>query len=85
MHGEQMDTCEAQGGSEPRHCAAAAAWGAVPFMEGWSTAAGAAIVAAQIAGCLVAREETPAEKEALAAIASAGRKASREYYRSATE
>ena len=71
--------------AEAALAAAAAAWGAVPFMEGWSTAAGAAIVAAHIAGCLVAREGTPVEKEALAAAASAGRKASREYDRSATE
>ena len=71
--------------AEAALAAAAAAWGAVPFMEGWSTAAGAAIVAAHIAGCLVAREGTPVEKEALAAAASAGRKASREYDWSATE
>ena len=32
--------------AEAALAAAAAAWGAVPFMEGWSTAAGAAIVAA---------------------------------------
>ena len=67
-----------------RSCAAAANK-AISFLEDWSTAAGAAIIAAQTAECVVAREGTPAEKEALAAIASAGREASRKYDWSATE
>ena len=57
--------------------AAAAAWKTVPLVEDWSSAAGAAIVAAQIAGCPVARDGSSAEKEALAYAAAAGRATTR--------
>ena len=53
--------------------AAEAAWRTEPLVGEWSTAPGAAIVAAQIAGCLLAREGTEAEKKALAAIKAGAR------------
>ena len=59
--------------AESALAAAAAAWRTVPLVEDWSTAAGAAIVAAQIAGCLVARDGSSAEKEDLEYAAAAGR------------
>ena len=42
---------------------AAAAWRTVPLMEDWNAAAGADIVAAQIAGRFVTREPTSGAKQ----------------------